>query len=149
MCLALLSNTDAVWLDRPCDTASGFQRKLRLPTSNTPRLIPIIEACRREVRCKGSADHTICQLPSCRGRPASRRKLLSGDIVDADVEAIIHLPEQRNHSSVNPSPRCRYTPHTPHSLSVSIALSCFLSCSVGFSFSLTWPLSNWMGYYDG
>lgn len=60
MCPTPLSNMDAVRLGRPCGAASEFQSKLRLPTLESPILIPIMEACRCEVRCRGSADHIIC-----------------------------------------------------------------------------------------
>lgn len=73
-------------------------------------------------------------LPSCLGRTPSERKLFSRGFVAGDVSAIIPLREQRNHSSVNPSPRCRYTCCPP--LSVSRALSLFFSLPLLLCFSL-------------
>lgn len=133
MCLAPLSNMDAVWLGRPGDTVSGFQSKLRPPALESPLLIPIMESCRCELRCRGSADHIICS--PAQAEPPVKRKLFSRDIVAGDVSAIIHLPEQRNHSTVNPSPRCRYTPCP--------LLSLFLKPCLFFSFPLLSFLSVW------
>lgn len=60
LCLALLSNMDAVRLGRPCDTVGEFQSKLRLPTLEALTWVPIKEACCCKARCRGTVDHIIC-----------------------------------------------------------------------------------------
>lgn len=59
MCLGPLSNMDAVWVGRRGDTVSAFQSKLRPPAFESPILIPIMESCRCELRCRGPADLII------------------------------------------------------------------------------------------
>lgn len=105
MCPGPLSNTDAVRLWLPRRHSEWIPEQI---TSSCWR-VPCTDSHHGVLPARAEVQR-LCRshrLPSCRGTvPPSRR----GNFVAADGSATIHLPEQRNHPTVNPSPRCGDAP---------------------------------------